>query len=159
MKLITLSQGKIAKIDDEDFERVSKYKWCVSNSGTQLYAMTNLPRVNGKRTGKLYLHRFIMGNPPGMLIDHRNYDTLDCQKSNLRVCSKSQNGQNVRGARCHSKSGVRGVYKHNVNPSWVAEIRVNRIKINLGSFPTIDLAASAYAIANQKYFGEFGGGL
>ena len=41
MKKIKLSRGKSAIIDDEDFERVSQFKWYINENAekTKLYAM------------------------------------------------------------------------------------------------------------------------
>ena len=33
MKEIPLTQGKVALVDDEDFDRVNQYKWYVNRGG------------------------------------------------------------------------------------------------------------------------------
>lgn len=91
MKLIPLSgkngAGKFIKVDDEDFEAYGHLKWHLSASR---YAA----RKSGTRG--VYLHRLIMNAPQGMVVDHKNHDTLDCRKSNLRVCSQADNCRNVK---------------------------------------------------------------
>lgn len=39
MKTIQLTQGKIAMVDDEDFERLNQYKWYALKSRNTYYAV------------------------------------------------------------------------------------------------------------------------
>src|SRR5882724_7878623 len=84
MKEIQLTQGKIALVDDEDFERVNQFKWFLltSNLHDKLYAYSRVPGL---------MHRFIMSAPTGFDVDHIDNDGLNDQKSNLRICTRSQN--------------------------------------------------------------------
>jgi len=94
MKEIPLSQGLVALVDDEDFERVNQFKWCASKEsrGTKFYAI-RWQRINGKQT-KIRMHRFILGLPPGkeckhyqsgLVVDHVNGNSLDNRKRNLEL--------------------------------------------------------------------------
>lgn len=75
-----------AEIDDADYDFVKGYKWAATKRGFKLYVRGS---VNGR---DVLLHRFLMGEPAGMCVDHRNGDTLDNRRSsNLRVCTKGQN--------------------------------------------------------------------
>jgi len=117
MKIIALTRGYEAKIDDEDFDRIDKHSWCVTKS--------NARHVYGQATIKqkrILLHRFIMNAPTGTLIDHISGDTLDNQKNNLRFSTKSQNALNWHTPRSN-KSGVRGVSW--ANGVWVSEIKIS----------------------------------
>lgn len=157
MKLIPLSRGLSAKIDDEDFERVDQFKWCALSRHGGFCAVTFLPWENGKRK-MLYLHRFILGVEGGLPVDHINHNPLDDQKANLRVCTVSQNGMNRTGATVKSKSGVRGVHWHAKWKKWRATIYVNKKNICLGAYDSKEDAGAAHAAARKKYFGEFAGG-
>ena len=162
MKLIPLTQGQFAKVDDADFDELQNFSWRASWRACtkSFYAVRSLPRVNGKQ-GYEYLHRKILGLVPvsGACGDHANHDTLDCQRANLRACTYSQNLANKKGAHADSVSGVRGVTRSRTAGKWVAQIGFNGKQIHLGTYPTVALASAAYAAANKKYFGEFGGKL
>ncbi len=160
MKTLQLSQGQVAIVDDEDFESASKFKWCATWSKTtkNFYAKRRIGRdANGKQTFQ-YLHRFICGNPK-WLVDHENHNTLDCQRKNLRVCDNSKNLSNRIGSQRNSTSGIRGVSLNKSLGKWDARLKVNGRQIYLGVFSDKMDAAAAYAAANRKYFGAFGGGL
>lgn len=151
MKLIILTRGQVAKVDDDDFERFGKIPWYASKSRDNFYAA----RKSG-RGPTVFLHRVIMGSPAGMKIDHENHDTLDCRKRNLRVCTNQQNVANRNGANKTSKSGVRGVYWHKKAGKWTAMIRFNGKGRYLGLFAKKSDAAAAFSAATRHYFGEFG---
>src|SRR3990167_7773939 len=91
MKEIALSQGKVMLVDEEDFEILSKYKWTWFKSRYTEYAMTDL----GKRN-RVLAHRFLMGSPKQMLIDHIDGNGLNNCKVNLRICSIVQNNRKAR---------------------------------------------------------------
>ena len=164
MKLIILSNGLSTKVDSKDFEQFFKItfhaKW---NAHTKsFYARRRNPKFSGIRPKLPFLHREIMGNPVGMEVDHKNHDTLDNRRRNLRVCSRSQNQMNLLGPRINPKkgtikSGLRGVSWHKRSGKWIANIRVNGKYLYLGTFVEKRLAYNAYKKANKKYFGMFGG--
>ena len=92
MKEISLTKGLVAIIDDEDFERVSRYKWVSLKNKRTVYASRSSDLKGGKKT--MYMHRFIMNPPSDMQVDHINGDGLDNRRVNLRVCTQSQNLKN-----------------------------------------------------------------
>jgi hypothetical protein len=149
MKEITLTQGKIALIDNEDFEKVSKFKWNANFQHTDWYARS---WKNGKR---LLMHRFIMGiEDSNILVDHRNHNTLDNQKTNLRIATKAQNCRNKKH-RNNTRSIYSGVSWHKASNKWIAKICVNYKNIHLGIFDIEGDAAIAYNMAAIQHFGEF----
>jgi hypothetical protein len=86
-----------------------------------------------------------------MVCDHVNGDTLDNRRSNLRVCTQSENAKNI-----HTVYGMidyKGVYKD--GRTYRAMIRVNGKRISLGNFQSPELAATAYNLAAVKHFGRF----
>ncbi|KKK90400.1 hypothetical protein LCGC14_2723370, partial [marine sediment metagenome] len=94
MKIIKLSQGCEALVDDKDFEMLNKFNWCVIKSRNTFYARRT--KWNGNKSHSIIMHRLIMGleKGDGSQIDHRDGNGLNNIKSNLRLCTSSQNRQN-----------------------------------------------------------------
>jgi len=153
MKEISLTQGKVALVDDIDYDRVSQYKWCAYESRGIWYAMSNIKIDKKYRHTKL--HRFILGLSVGQKcdVDHINHNTLDNRRCNLRVCSHSENMKNrLRGV---GTSRFIGVSWDKQSRKWVVNIRVNNRQRNLGRYIFEELAALAYDFAALKYHREF----
>lgn len=96
-RVVQLTKGYVAVISGEDFRRVNRYSWHTSmsrGSGRKHGQPYARARVKGKL---VYLHRFIMEvDDPLIQVDHRNQQTLDCRRSNLRKTSAVQNCANRR---------------------------------------------------------------
>lgn len=146
MPEIKLTRGLVAIVDDEDFSRLNKMKWCANKTGNAFYAV----RRDGKKM--TLMHRIIANAIQSQKIDHANGNTLDNRRSNLRVCTQQQNARNSK-QRKDNHCGYKGVGKsHN---KWKAGIRVNGKSIYLGTFENPRDAAIAYDTAARKHFGEF----
>lgn len=145
MRLIRNSKGTI-KVDDSDFVNVNKFKWVIASNGY-------VARVNWDAKKRIPLHRFIMGDVPGKVIDHINGDPLDNQRSNLRHCSRKENARNNHGRWGRSK--FKGVSKCR-GKKWQANINLGGRKTSyLGIFATEAEAALAYDVAAKKHFGVY----
>ena len=155
MKEIILTQGKVALVDDEDFERLNQFKWCAAKIyGGNFYAMRDSLLPDGTRK-RILMHRIIMNTPKGLDTDHINSDTLYNCRNNLRVCTHQQNMCNQRYARKNSKSGIRGVYWNKQRNKFHSQIMVNRKQIHLGYFDKLSDAIVIRKTAEEKHFGEF----
>ena len=108
-------------------------------------------KVNGKTIG---LHRALLGDPDGFVVDHINGDGLDNRRVNLRICSHSENMQNRR-IHGSNKCGEKGVYLDARRGLYRATIQVLGKKIALGSFRVLSEAAAAYELASKRYHGAF----
>jgi AP2 domain len=155
-KQIPLTQGQIAIVDDEDFERVSAYNWRAAwnkNTGSY-YAIKNTTSAKGKRTTTC-MHRFILGvSERRQKIDHIDHDTLFNVRRNLRVCTSSQN-QHSQKKRVGCSSQYKGVCWDKSNCKWNARIMNSNHKFLLGNFKDEEDAARSYDVKARELFGEF----
>lgn len=152
MKLIPLTQDCFAQVDDEDFENISRYKWCAhkASHSRNTYAKRKI-WVDGKSVD-IRMHREITSCPKDMEVDHIDHNGLNNQKSNLRVCSLKDNRRNRRLQK-NSSSKYIGVNK--MGKKFAAKIWSNNKTIFLGSFSTEVEAAIAYDRAALMFRGDF----
>ena len=146
MREIPLSQGKVALVDDEDFERVNQYKWYAQKTSRNTwYAARHTKSILGKRS-VIYLHDFILSPQKGFDVDHINGDGLDNQRGNIRIVTRRQNMQN----RHHIKSSkYPGVCWNKKAQKWQAQIQEQGRIQYLGSYDDEITAANAYKFASR----------
>lgn len=149
MKEIELTQGKVALVDDDDFERLNQIRWYANKHANTFYAVGYI-KVNKKAISVL-MHWLVMG---GKGIDHIDHNGLNNQKSNLRFCTVSENGMNQQKQKNRS-SIYKGVYFNKLSKKWGAYININRKNIYLGSFTDEIQAAKAYNQKAIELFREF----
>jgi len=146
MKQIPLTQGKVALVDDEDYECVSRFKWRARRDKKTWYAET------GPCDASIFMHNFILDNAPGMEGDHKNGNGLDNRRQNIRPATRSQNCMNRKG---WSKHGYKGVYKVSTNNRYGARIQVDGRMLALGCYDSAEGAALAYDKAAAAYHRDF----
>ncbi len=151
MKVIELTRGFVAIVDDEDFDSLAQYRWHIHNCG---YAVRQSPMVDGVPGRSIFMHREITNPPKGMEVDHKNGNKLDNRRCNLRAATKSQNMMNQR-KRKTSKTGVKGVHFSKQKQKYCAEIVVNGKKKHLGFFSDLEEAKLARYKAATEMHGEF----
>ena len=181
MKEIKLTRGKVALVDDEDYEWLRQYSWYARGNKedvcergrekrlrNRLVAATTIkvPLPNGINTYlPMSMHRLVMKAKPNQLIDHIDGNPLNNQKSNLRFATNQQNSWNARGAKTFkgkpTSSRFKGVFKkvcktkHGDYTYYVGRIGVNGKDITLYHGKDEVAAACHYDYGAQHYFGEY----
>lgn len=150
MKLIPLTQGKYATVDDDLFEELNQFKWFYHCG----YARRNSPRGGGKKRHAIHMSRVVLNAPDGVQCDHISLNRLDNQRTNLRLATHAQNIHN-RVAPKTNTSGFKGVDFRKSGNKYRARIQVNCKSITLGVFRTAKEAANAYIVAAGKLHGQF----
>lgn len=147
MKEIKIDEGKVAIVDDEDFDCLIKYKWRIING----YAVTYIPSPI-KQT--ILMHRIILKPNDDEEVDHINRNRLDNRKENLRIATRSQNLCNrkkINKEISHSK--YKGVTINKGN--FQARVVVNKKKYFDRCFTDEIAAANAYNYYAVIHQGEF----
>lgn len=157
---IPLSQGYVAIVDSADYEWLIQWKWYWRKARGQDYGyavrMSRCEAVPGTGQQRIivFLHNVILNPPAPLTIDHKNGDTLDNRRANLRLATRTQQNANC-GRRRDNKSGYKGVSWKPRRNKWCAEIRLHYKHRHIGYFDTPQQAALAYNAAAQQLFGEF----
>lgn len=151
---IPVNKGYKAKVDQEDFARVSKYTWRILKKPTgRIRVMTSFRTKDGPQ--QMSLGQLIMKNPKNKMVYARRYqDELDFRKSNLVVCSMSERQRMLPKSTAAGSSQFKGVSYFKKLKKWRANIEVGGSQLHLGVFRTEVDAARAYNKAARKHFGE-----
>lgn len=141
---IKLTKNRFAKVDDSDYDWLSKYKWCASNVGRRIYAVST---IHGR---KVYMHRLILrARNRQHQVDHINWDTLDNRRINLRRCTCAQNTSykeiQPKGIRC-----IRG--------KWQVRIMHNYKEISVGVYKSEEIALAVRDAVERFLRGKFARG-
>lgn len=154
MKKISLTCGKYAIVDDDDYASLIKYKWFAAWSGNRKwYAFRSVSKYKQEK-----MEHLILKPLDGFVVDHININGLDNRRLNLRFATYSQNMANTRKlkrryGKCSSR--YKGVDWNMLGKSWRARICINGRRFSLGGFKNEIDAAKAYDVAAYKNFGEF----
>lgn len=119
-KEILLSQGKVAIVDDEDYEKLIKLKWHYDSNGYARHSSW-IPGLNTSTS--IMMHHFVLGISPGRkrVVDHINGDPLDNRRVNLRIVTQQQNIFNKSPSR-KGTSKFKGVYWYKARSKWCSKI-------------------------------------
>lgn len=153
MKLIPLTKGYSAMVDDADVDWLNQWKWHAHESRNTIYARTNVRDSNGNR-GTLLMHRQILGlTNPEVFGEHEDGNGLNNTRKNLRPCTHAENNRNCNSF-CGSSS-FKGVFRHKLTNSWQSQITVNRKRFHIGIFRNEEDAARAYNQQARERHGAF----
>lgn len=146
VRVIPLSRGKFAKVDEADYEWLNQWFWFYSGPG---YA------VRCENGVWFHMHRIITNAPDGMDVDHINRDSIDNRRCNLRVCLHSQNLGNSWRTKPGKTSRFKGVHWDKIANKFVAMGCENYKTIYLGASRSEVQAAIIYNEWARRNFGEF----
>ncbi len=106
-------------INSGDYERIPNKSFWLSTTGDGYFFTV----IKGKSVA---VHRFVMdATDKNIFVDHKNMDTMDNTKSNLRFADRSLNSHN-RKTLSDKTSKYKGVSFENKNrKKWVSSIRKN----------------------------------
>lgn len=102
--------GLFVLVSEEDYQWAIQWRWhpTPNQSGSKFYAtrVTTLTRKPKRKDIKIYLHKEIlkrMGvrrrSKKHFMGDHKNGNSLDCQRDNLRYATNSMNNKNRKVAK------------------------------------------------------------
>jgi hypothetical protein len=150
---VPLSKGKMALVDADDWERLSRYKWYAwkNPSSGRFYAKSTFWIPGEKKSVSIMMHSLIVMGI-GADTDHANTNSLDNRKLNLRPASRSQNNANKAPI---GERQFKGIYFWAARQKWVSGITANGKRRTLGYFDTPEDAAKCYDNAAREAFGEF----
>lgn len=155
MKRIKLTKGYYTKVDNEDFELLNQYKWCVLKTNNLRYAQRMITKSNSKQTS-LKMHRVILNlTNPKIHTDHRDHDGLNNQRSNLRICTHAENNRNRNSAMKASSKYLGVTIIRTRKISYQAQIGSAKKCIYLGNFKSEIRAAIEYDKAAMVLHREF----
>jgi hypothetical protein len=150
-KLIPLTRGFSAIVDDADFDWLAQLKWCYQpgRNGKIGYAIRT---ITTPIQYAQFMHKLILGIGGELQVDHIDLNPLNNQRSNLRPATHSQNLANQKP---RSSTGYKGVQPLRGSKKFGAYISIDGRTRYLGSFVLPVDAARAYDAAALLHFGEF----
>lgn len=152
MRLIKLTRGQFAIVDDCDFDDLDQFSWRASPlSGTNRgkfraqrdylddFGFRHVERMHSRITGYA-------------MTDHINGNPLDNRRANLRPVTASQNSCNVGKRR--GSSIYKGVHRTR-SGKWAAKITRDGVTRTLGTFTSETFAAFVYDESARRLHGQY----
>jgi hypothetical protein len=141
---IPLQNGLETVVDLSDYQALKDYSWQYDAGYARAWIKSTRRR----------LHCVLLNVPEGFVRDHKNHNTLDNRRSNIRAATHQQNSSNQMMT-AKNKSGYKGVCKAKRSKKWVAQIRHAGVNNYLGRYDTKEQAYAAYCAAAAVLHGEF----
>lgn len=141
----------LVSFDAQDEDLIRQHNWCMNG----VYAGT---RINGKF---VFMHRMILGlDDPRTFGDHKDGNTLNNCRSNLRAATPSQNRRNSRKEK-NCTSIYKGSYFEKERGRYHAQIGFateSGAKVyNLGRYTDQRMAGKMYDKKAIELFGDYAG--
>lgn len=143
MKKLKLTNGLIALVDDDIYEKVKDFTWNTDGRGYVKSSMAAKGTAKwGVRRKPIALHHVVSPPKEGSEVDHKDRNKLDNRREKLRYVTHSVNALNG-SVRSTSKTGVKGVCAWWRDGGWRAYAVVNGKQIHLGYFKKFEDAVKA----------------
>lgn len=155
MRAIPLTQGKVALVDDADYDYLMQWKWNAGRVNKAWYAQRRLPGPKKGKQKYIRMHVQLMNPPAGLTVDHEDGDGLNNQRYNLRIATRGQNNQAFRRKAEGKLSKYRGVSRYKGSQKWFGQVEFNGKGYNVGTFDTEEEAAIARDRKALELFGRF----
>lgn len=149
---IETTSGIKVLVDEELFDFLSQFSWSAQRVKYHWQISTFNRHQKFGSPKRILMHRMILGVPDSQEGDHRNRNTLDYRRANLRPATHEQNQRN-RCANRNNKTGFKGVAPK--RKKFCAQIHLGPKKIHLGTFASPTEAAHAYDAAALRLYRDF----
>jgi len=149
---IPLTKGLFAKCSPDDLELLTEHNWCAKKI-KKVYRAMRATELNGEHL-TIQMTEAVLGKSRGRIIDHKNRDTLDNRRSNLRFCTYSQNSYN-KASQKGSKSRYKGVHWNGKYQEWHVKLYSKSVYYGGGRFKDEHKAALAYNVIAKEVHGDF----
>lgn len=153
MKIIQLTKGGEALVDDLDYDDLTQWRWRRIRDGRNFYAARDV-KIAPNKYRVLRMHTYLL--PGNEAVDHIDHNGLNNQRVNLRPSTHAQNTRN-KSKKLNSSSQYLGVswYPHKGMNKWRVQIEFEGKNRHVGYYSSEIDAALAYNRRALELFGEF----
>jgi hypothetical protein len=157
-KIITCTDGTEVLVDAEDYPLLARHSWYINYSADKPYVITKMKTDQSTIWRCIFMHHMILGG--GSTTDHKNGNTLDNQKYNLRSATVQENGWNTRKRMVTSRgtpptSLYKGVSRYtNTNGDFLWRVIIKLTKKNVKPEKFLRKSGFKTEIEAAQYYDE-----
>jgi len=86
MQEISLDKGKVALVDDEDYQKLAQFRWHAYTRRRNIFHARRTSSAKRGSRRSIYMARVVTKATPDDKVYHKNGNGLDNRKANLAVC-------------------------------------------------------------------------